>query len=88
MSANRISRVVRRKEFRNPISGHCWSENIPTNMFEVWGGTWAPTKHYTLKAAEAEKALRDEMDRKYPFTMPRSKREIRKCKRLKLLACN
>lgn len=70
---------------KNPISGHEWSTQEPLEGFEVIGpGVCQATTHWTIKNAEAEKLLRDEMYKKYPFIMPRSKREIAKCKRLRL----
>jgi len=37
-----------------------------------------------MRSAKKEKELRKSMNKKFPFIMPRSKREIDKCKRLNL----
>ena len=80
-----INPVFRRKDYYNPISGHHWSENIPVGMFEVSGGSWTTTRHRTIKAAIKEKELREKIDMKFPFIMPRSRREMEKARKLKLL---
>lgn len=71
---------------RNPVSGHEWPETILLSGFEVSGGLMGRTGHPTLRAAEREKEVRDSINRKFPFVMPRTKREIRKAKKLGLLS--
>jgi len=69
---------------RNPISGHEWSTNEPLKGFEVSGAGFFTTNHSTMKSAETEVALRESINKKFPFIMPRSQREIDKCRRLGL----
>jgi len=69
---------------KNPISGHEWSTYEPLNGFEVSGGGFFTTTHFTRKSAETEAELRASMNKKFPFIMPRSQREIDKAKRLNL----
>jgi len=59
-------------------SGHEWSTNEPLKGFEVSGGLFCTTNHMTMKSAEKEKAFREHFNKKFPFVMPRSKREIAK----------
>ena len=71
---------------KNRISGqdHEWSTDEPLKGFEVWGGLFCTTTHMTMKSAEKEVALRESINSKFPFIMPRSEREINTCKHLGL----
>jgi hypothetical protein len=67
---------------KNKINGEEWSTDVPLKGFEVWGGLFPMTTHTTLKGAEKEKQYRISINEKFPFIMPRSKREIDNCKYL------
>ena len=69
---------------KNRLTGEEWSEDVPLKGFEVWGGYYAMTTHTTLRGAEEEKAYRESIDKKFPFIIPRSQRELDKAKRLGL----
>jgi len=73
---------ARSKWFCNPISGHEWSETGRHIGYEVLGTGWLPTFYKTLEKAQAAKVELEEIDRKFPFKMPVSKREVASCKRL------
>lgn len=45
----------------NPISGHYWFEPGETFGYKVVGGGWLPTYHRTLKAAEKELKIREQI---------------------------
>jgi hypothetical protein len=66
------------------MDGEVWTEDVPLKGFEVWGGYYAMTTHTTLRGAEEEKAYRESIDKKFPFIMPRSQRELDNAKRLGL----
>ena len=67
---------------KDKISRHEWSTQEPLTGFEVVGGGFFNTTHTTMKSAEKEKAVRESINEKFPFIMPRSQREINSCKRL------
>ena len=77
MSDIRILPKTKTRWHKNPISGHEWSTDEILRGYEVWGGLWCMTNHLTLKGAEKEKAHREEMNKKFPFIMPRSERELK-----------
>jgi len=83
MSKVRIVPRTKTVWHRNPISGHEWSTQEPLKGFEVWGGGFFMTTHTTEKGAIKEKELRESINLKFPFKMPRSEREIAKAKKLK-----
>jgi hypothetical protein len=81
-----ISPVYKRKDFHNPISRHSWSEDVgECTGYEVSGGYLPISKHKKEKHAEAEAKDRNDFLVKYPWTPPRSDREIKKAKKLKLI---
>jgi hypothetical protein len=45
----------------NPMSNHRWTEQGKTTGYTVRGGGWLPTKHRTLKGAEKELQLRNQI---------------------------
>jgi hypothetical protein len=69
---------------KNKISGVEWSTQVPLKGFEVSGGEFFTTTHTSIKGAEKEAKHRKDINEKFPFTMPRSKREINKMKKLGL----
>jgi len=69
---------------KNRRTGEEWSENVLLKGFEVWGGLFAVTTHTKLCGAEKEKALRESINKKFPFVVPRSQRELDKARRLGL----
>ena len=79
-----INRRMRTEWHKNKVSGCEWSENVLLSGYEVNGGFFAETIHTTLAGAEMEKACREGMNRKFPFVVPRSQREINKGLRLGL----
>jgi len=79
-----ISPEVKTKRHHNPISGHDWCTLEQTKRFVVSGGLFVTTYHHSLKSAEKEKEIRESINMEFPFIMPRSKREIENCKRLRL----
>ena len=79
-----INRRMRTDWHKNKVSGHEWSENVLLSGYEVNGGFFVETTHVTLAGAEREKALREGINRKFPFVVPRSQREVSKALRLGL----
>lgn len=79
-----IAPEVKTTWHHNPISGHNWCTLEQTKRFQVSGGLFVTTYHLTLKSAEKEKEIRELLNHNFPFIMPRSKREIENCKRLRL----
>jgi hypothetical protein len=67
----------------NPISGHEWVE-YRHQGFVVQGGVFTRTKFKTVKSAEREKGIVESLLVKFPFSIPRSEREIEKAKKLNL----
>ena len=45
----------------NPISDHRWTEHGKSVGFTVHGGSWMPTRHKTLPAAERELFIRKQI---------------------------
>jgi hypothetical protein len=45
----------------NPISGHSWAEHGETTSYSVVGGGWMPTEHKTLRQAEKEVTIRQQI---------------------------
>ena len=70
--------------WHNGENGAYWSTQKRLKGFVVSGAYDFDTIHLTMKSAETERDLRNSMNKRFPFIMPRSKREIDKCKRLNL----
>ena len=73
--------VVHRMYKLHPVTG----ETIPLEKYEVFGGFVAATTNLTLKGALKLQAERVAFNKKYPWTPPRSERELAKARRLGLL---
>ncbi len=84
MSEITISPEVITKWHKNTKSGHEWSTLHQTKRLLVSGGLFFTTTHLTMKSAEKEKEIQESINRKFPFIMPRSKREIERRKQLNL----
>jgi hypothetical protein len=88
MEEIRIREVHQEIETRhkNPYTGERFSTFKKGNLkgYEVIGGWFSTTFHKTLRAAEIEMASRISINEKFPFTVPRTQREIEKCERLGL----
>jgi hypothetical protein len=80
----RISKEVKTIWHRDPISKHDYCTFLETKRYEVSGDLFGTTYHNTLNSANKEKQIRESINNKFPFIMPRSKREIEKCKILNL----
>jgi hypothetical protein len=79
-----INRRMRTDWHKDRMSGEEYSTQRLLSGYEVNGGFFQETVHMTLAGAEKEKALRETMNRKFPFVVPVSQREIDKAKRLGL----
>lgn len=64
----------------NKLSGEEWSTQVSLKEFEVSGEEFPTTTHTTIKGAKKEAEYREKINKKFPFVMPRSKREINKAK--------
>ena len=79
----RISYTFKRLDKFNKLSGHSWPEYIPLKQVAVvWNGI--KTICNSEKTALKVKAEAEAFNKKFPVTMPRSAREIAKCKYLNL----
>ena len=67
------------------MTGEEYSTSKTLSGFNVNGGFFCETLHNTLIGAQREKALRDSINHKFPFVVPRKQREINKAKRLRLI---
>jgi hypothetical protein len=67
MEPIRIVDVFQFVERRNPISGHRWAERGKHIGYEVCGGRWIRQFHRTLDAAEQDKAIKESINRKFPY---------------------
>lgn len=81
----RYFEVFKQINCKNPISGHEWTEDGKSLGWECHGGYFAASHHKTEAKAREEAEWRKAFNKKHPWSPPRSKREIEKAKRLKLI---
>ena len=79
----KITQSTKRTDHRNPISGHQWSVHHPVQRWEVSNGILTETRN-TEAAARRLCDRYNAMEDRFPFTMPRSERELAKAERLGL----
>ena len=63
--SNKIITVYKKKQCKNKLSRHTWTEYEDISHYELTGNKWTRCKFCSLALAEKEKVARDNFDKKF-----------------------